>query len=1030
MHEAARTGDWREVSARAGAEPAAIVAAVLSSGIEWGSLPGEVAAVLSVAQQLGSAAPHERGLLLDLARVRHGAPPRGAGPAAGPRLRWADVPRRPTHVTVATGCHDWLTETVPLPDGRALLAYQAAQRVLHLWDPATGTVTATIRSRGAVQAAAGTVGPDGVPRLAVAGGRSVQVADPRTGAVLDSWMAGHDRPVTALCWLTLPDGRLALATGGQGEAVRVWTPAGRQLAEVTSGPWNGGKVDAIVPWPQLDGDLLLAITWAGTSVLWAVDLSGAVFGEVGGVQASTTIPVGDRRLLATAWHQEISLWAPGERERFGAPIRLPDGYVTALAALPRPDGSTALAVADSGGLWLLDPAAPGSAGTRVPTVDTRVWAMAALPLPGGRTALATLDEGDAVRLWDADRVVPSVAAGSPSLPQVALVESPDGRVLAAAAADDGLRLRDADTGAPVGPPLLAPGEQAGTVAAVRLTHGRELLATGDRYGSLLLFDPVTGERVAATPPAPSGPVGTLAAGVLPTGEPVLVSGDSQLLSWHPDGAPRGPVSPAGFPDRLSASAWLSWGADRAALALGTSTWRGGGELHIVDPASGKRLIEPVETGNVEALAAVPRVGGDPLLAVASDPDRVWCWAPDGSGVLTLPAEQVRALTGFVLDGRSLVAAGGKDRTVQVFDTATGSTVDCGPMAARGKVTALATLRLADGRTLLAIAGGRTIVRWDPVAGAAVGKPLAGHTDVVHALAVLPGPDGDTYLVSAGADHTVRLWDAATGAPVGEPATGHTGPVRALAAVPRADGRTVLASGGDDRAVWLWEPTADGLSGRRCTGHHGGSDHVVAVPLADGRAVVATAAGHYNPSGLWLWDPADWSGRPLGDGLHGPVAVVELPDGRTLVAARHRERLLQLYDPTTGRAVGRPLPVPFVDARELVAVPTPAGPRLAASGASGEIRLYDPASGTAVGQPLTGHGEALTGLAPLRTADGRSLLATGDRDGVLRIWDPVDCRCLCRLSLDVRIWSLAGRGTRLLVGCDGGYLALEVDLERG
>ncbi|BCJ29172.1 hypothetical protein Asera_32800 [Actinocatenispora sera] len=231
---AVRTGDWRHVVARADAEPDQVVAAVLSSGVRWNALPGEVAAVLSVAHQLRSADPHERDLLLELARARHGVPPHGEA-CAGFRLRWADVPPRPTHVTVATGCDDWLTATVPLPGGGALLAYQAQRRALHLWDPATGTVTATIRGRGTVSAVAAGIGPDGVPRLAVASGRSVRVCDPRTGAVLDTWMAGVDKAVTAACWATLPDGRLALATGDKDGAVLVWTPTGTQLAEVTRG---------------------------------------------------------------------------------------------------------------------------------------------------------------------------------------------------------------------------------------------------------------------------------------------------------------------------------------------------------------------------------------------------------------------------------------------------------------------------------------------------------------------------------------------------------------------------------------------------------------------------------------------------------------------------------------------------------------------------------------------------------------------------------------------------------------------------
>jgi WD40 repeat protein len=74
---------------------------------------------------------------------------------------------------------------------------------------------------------------------------------------------------------------------------------------------------------------------------------------------------------------------------------------------------------------------------------------------------------------------------------------------------------------------------------------------------------------------------------------------------------------------------------------------------------------------------------------------------------------------------------------------------------------------ADGRPLLASGSSdRTVWRWDPAAGAPVGKPLRSHTGPVLAVAFGAYADGRPLLASGGNDQTVQLWDPATGAPVG------------------------------------------------------------------------------------------------------------------------------------------------------------------------------------------------------------------------------------------------------------------------
>jgi WD40 repeat protein len=113
---------------------------------------------------------------------------------------------------------------------------------------------------------------------------------------------------------------------------------------------------------------------------------------------------------------------------------------------------------------------------------------------------------------------------------------------------------------------------------------------------------------------------------------------------------------------------------------------------------------------------------------------------------------------------------------------------------------------ANDRRLLASGGEDGTVRlWDPATGAPAGDPLRGHIDSVTSVAFGMDRHGRRLLASAGEDQTVRLWDPATGAPVGDPLRGHTEEVDAVAFGTDAGGLPLLASASDDGTVRLWDP---------------------------------------------------------------------------------------------------------------------------------------------------------------------------------------------------------------------------------
>jgi diguanylate cyclase (GGDEF)-like protein len=143
---------------------------------------------------------------------------------------------------------------------------------------------------------------------------------------------------------------------------------------------------------------------------------------------------------------------------------------------------------------------------------------------------------------------------------------------------------------------------------------------------------------------------------------------------------------------------------------------------------------------------------------------------------------------------------------------------------------------AGGQTLLASAGGRdrTVRVWDPVTGTEC-RRLEGHTNWVWAVCEVQ-VGRRTLLASASEDRTVRVWDPETGTECHR-LEGHTRLVSSVCAV-NVGGQPLLASASHDRTVRLWDP-ATGRLCRVIPVHH---DARLITPAGAGRLAVALAAG--------------------------------------------------------------------------------------------------------------------------------------------------------------------------------------------
>ncbi|MFY1632330.1 NACHT and WD repeat domain-containing protein [Solwaraspora sp. WMMB335] len=328
----------------------------------------------------------------------------------------------------------------------------------------------------------------------------------------------------------------------------------------------------------------------------------------------------------------------------------------------------------------------------------------------------------------------------------------------------------------------------------------------------------------------------------------------------------------------------------------------------------------------------------------------------------------------------------------------------------GRVNAVAVLPGSDGRSRIVSGGDRSVRVWDPDTGEQLVE-FAGHTGWVGAVAVLPGSDGRHLIVSGGGDAfgggdgSVRVWDPDTGEQLVEFA-GHTGGVGAVAVLPGSDGRHLIVSGGGvDGSVRVWDPdTGEQLV--ELTGHIGGVGAVAVLPGSDGRHLIVSGGNGFVDGWVRVWDPD--TGEQLVEltghiGWVRAVAVLPGSDGRHLIVSGGNgfvDGWVRVWDPDTGEQL-----VEFAGhtgwVGAVAVLPGSDGRHLIVSGrdesrgGDGSVRVWDPDTGEQLAE-LTGHTGGVSAVAVLPGPDGRSRIVSGGVDGSVRVWDPSFSRQLAEL----------------------------------
>ncbi|WP_350222972.1 AAA family ATPase [Mycolicibacterium porcinum] len=553
----------------------------------------------------------------------------------------------------------------------------------------------------------------------------------------------------------------------------------------------------------------------------------------------------DGALFATG-HRDgtIRLWELATGKQLGEPIRAHNGWALGMAFSPD-SGRLATGGAD-GALRLWDVATREPVNLKLPahkglvmdvdfSQDGQRIASVSYLVGSDQSAASSGMPTDGLQLRITD-----VASGKPIIDGLTefgyagndVAFSPDGRRVAIGGSDGKIRVRDAETGAPVGLPLSG---HTGQINRVRFSRdGTIIISAGDN--TIHVWSAIPDRSIGTWLPGPTSDGSRpLPAAVSPDGRVVAtrdVNNQSNIALWLMDTREHVRTIATGYRGPVSALAWRPDGK-AVASADGTDT-----TVRIWNAETGQSE-GPALSGPDNAIVGLYFSPDGRYLASLVVDSYPWLWDtsanPPRATALRGDEDLVNSV-GFSADGRRLITvapmhqgAGDHDKAVQtgnvfdapestssavrVWDTDTGNLVgppltsrgggviDIGMDVTEGKREApiFAAAISPDGQRVL-VATVKGLRLHDVATGQPVGEPWIVNPTAQPSITSLAfSPDGHYVVSNDARTSELQLREARTGRPVGKPLIGHEGLVINVAFT--ADGNHIVSLGQDGWVLW-------------------------------------------------------------------------------------------------------------------------------------------------------------------------------------------------------------------------------------
>ncbi|KAF5547693.1 vegetatible incompatibility het-e-1 [Fusarium mexicanum] len=317
----------------------------------------------------------------------------------------------------------------------------------------------------------------------------------------------------------------------------------------------------------------------------------------------------------------------------------------------------------------------------------------------------------------------------------------------------------------------------------------------------------------------------------------------------------------------------------------------------------------------------------------------------------------------------LVASGGDDGTVKIWDIATGL---CRNILDGHDENIHSITFLPDGQSL--VSASKTIKVWDTKTGLCRQK-LEGHDKHVESLS--SSPDGQ-YLASGSLDRTIKIWSLKTWQCL-KILNDHSGKVTSVAF---SSNNQYLVSGSADKTVKIW-----GVKLFSClqtlVAH---DDGVQSVALSPDSNRLASLSSH----GIQIWDAATASGLPILKIPSSSGTTIAFSAAGRCLALGTMEHGIKIFDAENGTMLQT---LKDFDGSVTSVAFTADGHHLMSGSEDGLVRIWA-ASMDAHPLSIEAHDENVASITI--SADGLRVVS-GSGDTTVKIWDTETGKCLQTLK---------------------------------